>query len=189
MSSGTHHDDPVDTLAGRVQAATGVKLSHCYQCGKCAAGCPVADQMDLTSCQSLRLLQYGLPQYDAWVLRSEGIWLCLSCEMCSARCPQEVEIPKVMDFLRSEALRLNLSHPKSRDILAFHRAFLDSIEHTGRLYEVGLVADYKLRSRRFLKDVALAPRMYLKGKLGLFPHLIRNRRGMKQLFKQTIGKG
>jgi hypothetical protein len=35
----------------------------------------------------------------------------------------------------------------------------------------------------------LAPKMYLKGKLGLFPHLIKNRRGMKRLFKRTIGKG
>ena len=189
MSSGTHHDDHADTLAKRVQEATGVKLAHCYQCGKCAAGCPVAGQMDMTSCNSLRMLQYGLPEYDERVLRSEGIWLCLACETCSARCPQEVEIPKVMDFVRGEALRLGIAHPKSKDILAFHRAFLDSIEYTGRLYEVGLVADYKMRSRHFLKDVMLAPKMYVKGKLGLLPHLIRNRRGMKHLFKQTMGKG
>ena len=76
-----------------------------------------------------------------------------------------------------------------RRILAFHRGFLDSIHYTGRLYEVGLVADYKLRSRHLLKDVMLAPKMYLKGKLGLFPHLIKNRRGMKRLFMRTIGKG
>ena len=135
------------------------------------------------------LLQYGLPEYDERVLRSESIWLCLACETCSTRCPQEVEIPKVMDFVRGEALRLNLVHPRGKDILAFHRAFLDSIEYTGRLYEMGLVADYKVRSRHFLKDVLLAPKMYVKGKLGLLPHLIRNRRGMKQLFKHTIGKG
>ncbi|MBK9795878.1 MAG: 4Fe-4S dicluster domain-containing protein [Holophagaceae bacterium] len=189
MNSGSHHDHHEDTLAWRIQQATGVKLAHCYQCGKCAAGCPVADQMDLPPCQVFRMLQYGLPEYDKRVLESEGIWLCLACETCSTRCPQEVEIPKVMDFIRGEALRLNLAHPRSRDILAFHRAFLDSIEYTGRLYEVGLVADYKVRSRHFLKDVMLAPKMYVKGKLGLLPHLIKNRRGMKHLFKHTIGKG
>lgn len=189
MSSGTHHAIDTNTLAGRIEAATGVKLAHCYQCGKCAAGCPVSDQMDLTPCQDLRMLQYGFPEMDKRVLESEGIWLCLTCETCGTRCPQEVEIPKVMDFLRGEAVRLNLAHPKSKDILAFHRAFLDSIHYTGRLYEVGLVADYKLRSRHFLKDVMLAPKMYFKGKLGLFPHLIKNRRGMKALFKRTTGKG
>jgi heterodisulfide reductase subunit C2 len=188
MSSGTHHRNHADTLAGRIEEATGVKLAHCYQCGKCAAGCLVSDQMDVTSCQALRMLQYGLPEMDMRVLRSEGIWLCLSCETCSARCPQDVEIPKVVDFLRGEAVRLGVAHPGSKDILAFHRAFLDSIEHTGRLYEVGLVADYKLRSRHFLKDVMLAPKMYFKGKLGLFPHLIKDRKGMKALFQRATGK-
>jgi heterodisulfide reductase subunit C2 len=189
MSSGTHHHPNVDTLAGRIEEATGVKLAHCYQCGKCAAGCPVADQMDLPPCQVFRLVQLGFPELDEKVLRSEGIWLCLACETCSTRCPQEVEIPKVMDFIRGEALQKNIAHPKSKDILAFHRAFLDSIEYTGRLYEVGLVADYKARSLHLLKDVMLAPKMYIKGKLGLFPHLIKNRQGMKSLFKRTMGKG
>ncbi len=188
MSSGSHHAD-LDSLAGRIEAATGVKLAHCYQCGKCAAGCPVADEMDLPPCQVFRLLQLAFPELEERVLRSEGIWLCLACETCSTRCPQEVEIPKVMDFIRSEALRMHLAHPKSKDILAFHRAFLDSIHYTGRLYEVGLVADYKARSLHLLKDVMLAPKMYFKGKLGLFPHLIKNRRGMKTLFKRTSGKG
>lgn len=187
--SGNHHHQLPDTLAGRIEAATGVKLAHCYQCGKCAAGCLVADQMDQTSCQVIRLLQYGLEKYEKRVLQSEGIWLCLSCETCSARCPQDVDIPKVIDFLRGEAVRLGLANPGSKDILAFHRAFLDSIEQTGRLYEMGLVADYKLRSRHFLKDVALAPKMFFKGKLGLLPHLIKDRPGMKLLFKRATNKG
>jgi heterodisulfide reductase subunit C2 len=187
--SGTHTDHHPDTLAGRVEAATGVRLAHCYQCGKCAAGCLVADQMDQTSCQILRLLQYGLPEYDQRALESEGLWLCLSCETCSARCPQDLDIPKVIDFLRGEAVRAGLAHPGSKDILAFHQAFLGSIEKTGRLYEMGLVADYKLRSRHFLQDVALAPRMFLKGKLGLLPHTVKDRQGVKLLFKCTMGKG
>lgn len=188
MSHAHHHGTP-ENLAGHLEAATGVKLAHCYQCGKCAAGCPVADEMDLPPCQVFRLLQLGFPKLDEQVLASEGIWLCLTCDTCSSRCPQEVEITKAMDWLRQEALRQGKAHPKSKDIVAFHRAFLDSIEHTGRLYEVGLVADYKVRSRHFLKDVALAPKMYFKGKLGLLPHLIKDRAGMKALFKRTIGKG
>ena len=188
MNSATQHA-PANTLAGRVEEATGVKLAHCYQCGKCAAGCPVSDQMDLPPCQVFRFLQLGFAELDQKVLRSEGIWLCLACETCSSRCPQEVDITKVMDFLRQEALRLDVAHPKSKDILAFHRAFLDSIHYTGRLYEVGLVADYKLRSLHFLKDVALAPRMYLKGKLGLLPHTIKDRKGVSDLFARLGRKG
>ena len=188
MNHGSHRP-AAGTLAGRVEMGTGVQLSHCYQCGKCAAGCPVAADMDLPPCQVFRLLQLGFPALEEKVLSSEAIWLCLGCETCSTRCPQEVQIPQVMDYLHGEALRLGLAHPRSRDILAFHRAFLDSVQYTGRLYEVGLVADYKVRSRHFLKDVLLAPKLYLRGKLGLLPHRIRDLRGMKRLFQRTIGRG
>lgn len=189
MSSVKHQDHQERTLAKRIESVTGVRLAHCYQCGKCAAGCLVAERMDQTSCRFLRLLQYGLPEYDRRVLQSEGIWLCLSCETCSARCPQDVDIPRVVDFLRGEAVRTGLAHPGSKDILAFHEAFLGSIERTGRLYEMGLVADYKLRSRHFLQDAGLAPRMFLKGKLGLLPHAIKDRQGLRLLFKRAMGRG
>ena len=188
MSSGTHHPISLDTLAGRIESATGVKLARCYQCGKCAAGCPVADQMDLPPCQSLRLLQFGFPDLDKKVLQSEAIWLCLTCETCHTRCPQEVDIPKVMDFLRQESVRLNLAHPKSRDILAFHRSFLDSIQSTGRVYEMGLVTCYKLRTGHLFKDVMLAPKMMAKGKLGLLPHAVKDKSIVKRIFARTLGK-
>jgi len=187
MSSASHHAPHADTLAARVKAATGISLAQCYQCGKCAAGCPVSEEMDLVPCQVLRLLQYEQPKYDDRVLRCAGIWLCLSCETCSTRCPQEVEIPRIMDAVRAEALRLGVAHPKSKDILAFHRAFMDSVEQTGRLYEIGLVADYKLRSGHLFKDVMLAPKMYVRGKLGLFPHMIKGTAAVKRIFKRTLG--
>jgi len=188
MSTATHAPTTADTLASKLRLHLGINLNHCYQCGKCAAGCPVAEAMDMTSCRNLRLLQMDDPALDARVMASEGIWLCLACETCSTRCPQEVEVAKVMDFVRTEALARGLAHPRSKDILAFHRAFLDSIRTTGRLYEIGLVADYKLRSRHFLKDVALAPKMYLRGKLPLLPHLIKGRDAMKRIFQRTLGK-
>lgn len=175
------------SLKDQLEAHTGIRLSHCYQCGKCAGGCPVAEEMDVSPCQVLRLLQMGQSRLDQRVLTSEGIWLCLGCETCVTRCPQEVDLPKVMDFVRQQAVALGVAHPRSRNILAFHRSFLQSIEHTGRLYEIGLVAGYKLRTRQFMKDVALAPRMYAKGKLGLLPHLIKDRAGMRRLFKRALG--
>jgi len=42
-----------------------------------------------------------------------------------------------MEYLRQESLRRGLVHPKARDILAFHEAFLASIRRSGRLHEVG----------------------------------------------------
>jgi heterodisulfide reductase subunit C len=185
--SAPHDSTQADSLAAKIKAATGVSLARCYQCGKCAAGCPLGEDMDLPPCQVLRLLQYGFPELDRQVLSCEAIWLCVACETCVTRCPQEVDIPKVMDFLREEAVALGVAHPRSRDILAFHRSFLDSIKYTGRLFEIGLVAGYKLRSRHLLKDVMLAPRMYVRGKLGLLPHMVKDKAGIRRIFQRTIG--
>jgi len=144
--------------------------------------------MDITPSQVLHLLQLELPEFDEKVLRSFSIWLCLTCETCIARCPQEVDIPKIMDYLRGESVKQKKVNPKAKDIIAFHKAFLDSIEQTGRLFEIGLIADYKARSLHLVKDVLLAPKMFIKGKLGLFPEMIKDRVNLKKIFRRTIKK-
>jgi heterodisulfide reductase subunit C2 len=83
----------------------------------------------------------------------------------------EVDLPQVMDMLRHESLRLNLVHPRAKDIVAFHISFLDTIRRFGRLWEVGLIAEYKLRTRHFWQDVLLVPAMLKRGKLSLLPHV------------------
>jgi heterodisulfide reductase subunit C len=87
-----------------------------------------------------------------------------------------------MDYLRSESLRLDMVNPKAKDILSFHKAFLDSVKATGRLYEVGLIAGYKIRSWHFLQDVTSAPSLYFKGKLKLLPHFVDNRQQISKIF-------
>jgi len=87
----------------------------------------------------------------------------------------EVDLPKIMDVLRAESLRRGLVHPRAKDIVAFHKSFLDTIRRFGRLWEVGLVAGYKLRTRHLLQDVALAPAMLKRGKLPLLPHALLRR--------------
>lgn len=158
------------TLAGLVKEQTGISVSHCYQCGKCSAGCPASQDMDYPPSVLLRYLQTGLNSADEKVLGSYTIWLCLSCHACIARCPMEVDLPVVMDALRAESLRRKLVHPRAKDIVAFHKSFLATIRRFGRLWEVGLVAEYKLRTRHLLQDVALVPAMLKRGKLPMVPH-------------------
>ena len=46
--------------ADTVERLCGTDVGHCYQCGKCSAGCPVADRMDLLPHQVLCLEQFLL---------------------------------------------------------------------------------------------------------------------------------
>lgn len=182
MHESIHHH--ADTLKSHVEDATGVILSHCYQCGKCTAGCPLNEEMDLMPNQILRILQAEMPGYEDKILSSLSIWLCLACDTCYSRCPQEVLLSKVMDYLRQESIRQNKVNPKAKDILKFHRAFLNSVKMNGKLHEVGLTIDYKLRSLNLMQDVMLAPSMAAKGKLSIFPHQVQNTKEIAKIFKK-----
>lgn len=176
------------SLAVVIRNAVGEAVSNCYQCGKCSAGCPLAEEMDFPPSQILRMIQHENPQLDEKVLRSQSIWLCLTCETCVTRCPKEVDLPRIMEALRSESLRQKKVNRKAKDVLSFHKAFLDSIRHTGRLYEIGLISDYKLRSGHLLQDVLTAPKLFKRGKLRPMPHLIKGRKHVARIFKRAAEK-
>ena len=89
-----HHPPP---SPAEIEAATGVNPATCYQCGKCSAGCPMASESDLRPHQVMRRVMYG-PREQA--LRDESIWLCLTCETCSARCPNACDPARVIDAVR-----------------------------------------------------------------------------------------
>jgi heterodisulfide reductase subunit C2 len=187
MSHHVNHENI--SLADKIQCNTEVKAERCYQCGKCSAGCPVVDQMDYPPSQLLRLLQTRRAENDEKVLRSMTIWLCLNCEMCIGRCPMEVDIPPMMDFLRSESIRQKMVNPGARKIIAFHRSFLDIIRRTGRLSEFGLIIEYKSKTFNLFQDVLLAPVMIAKGKLHFIPEMIKKQSDMKRIFSKTKDKG
>lgn len=184
MSAAAHDSPHPQTLSSRVREATGQSVFGCYQCGKCTAGCPLAAEMDYAPNQILRLLQLGLPGTEEEVLKALSVWLCLTCETCAARCPQEVDLPRIMDYLRQESLRRGCAHPKARDILAFHRAFLDTIRRGGRLHEVSLIAAYKLKTLHLLQDVLTAPALLARGKLKLMPHAIEGKAAVQGVFER-----
>ncbi len=84
-----------------VLSVSGEDASKCIQCGKCSAGCPISPEMDLQPNQVLRLIQMNERET---VLRSATLGLCASCQTCSVRCPDSIDIAKIMDALRKLAL-------------------------------------------------------------------------------------
>ena len=178
-----------EDLSVKVRQSTEINVNECYQCGKCTAGCPVAEHMDLRPSVIMRMLQSGDAVAEEEILRSLSIWLCLTCETCYSRCPMELDIPKIMDYLRQRSLAEGKVHRDARDIVAFHQSFLNTVENNGRLHEMGLIIDYKMHTGNLFQDVLLAPEMFSKGKLAIFPERIKDRKGLSRLFKdQTKNK-
>jgi len=160
----------------------GEKVSHCYQCGKCSAGCPISFQMDYLPNQIIRMVQLGMQEQ---VLTSNTIWLCASCLTCTSRCPREIDIAEIMDYLRRQAYKKQLVSLEETEIPLFNKIFLRNIELFGRLYEMGLIGMFNMLSGEFFKDMSLAPKMFIKGKIGIFPRRIRNLKEIKDIFKKS----
>ena len=157
-------------------------MADCYQCGKCSAGCPMVDYMDLMPNAVMRNVQLGLRER---VLGCKTIWMCVSCETCSTRCPQEIDIARIMDTLREISLQSGMANHEMKDITCFHELFLRSVRKRGRLDEAGIVINFKARRPRHLfEDMVTGLQMVVKGKLPFIPHKIKKRSEVEQIFKK-----
>ncbi|OGX18494.1 MAG: hypothetical protein A3K83_05975 [Omnitrophica WOR_2 bacterium RBG_13_44_8b] len=154
-------------------------LKKCYSCNKCVSGCPVAAEMDFPP--SLMIKSLALGNFDK-LLHSSAIWICSSCQTCYSRCPFQINIPQIIDMLKEYAYRNKLSR-KEKSIQLFHEIFLSHIKRFGRIHEASFIAKWKIFSGNWVSDIALGIKMFLKGKLGIFPEKIKNKKEVKRLFE------
>jgi heterodisulfide reductase subunit C len=172
-------DKPDAAFIRSVEGASGQVVSRCYQCGNCTAGCPMSFTYDYSVSRIMRLIQAG--QKDA-VLSSRAIWMCATCETCTQRCPNEVDVARIMDVCRHMA-----RHEKKGAVYAvkaFFDSFLMSVALNGRTHEIGLMAMFMARTGRFWTDVDIAPKVLPKGKMAILPHCIAGRKEVAEIFRR-----
>jgi heterodisulfide reductase subunit C2 len=168
------------TFIDRVSEVSHQNVRRCYYCLRCSAGCPAAPFMEYTPAQILRLVQLG--QKDT-LLHSSAIWLCIGCETCGTRCPNEIHAGAVIDALRQIALAEQVQ-PAERSVYKLHVAFLDSIRHWGRLHELSMILQHKLTSGdNLLNNLDMGLVMLLKGKIHLLPKRIKGVGEVQALFE------
>lgn len=182
MSPTTYHT--LESPAG----PSHVRIQDCYQCGKCSAGCPMGQHMDLLPNQVLRLLQLG---HSEKAVRSEAIWQCVSCQSCTTRCPQSVDCAGVMDALRELAARQGVAAPRQRRTWLFQQAFLNNIRRNGRLDELELIGAFKtsaflgdLDVPALFKDALLAPKLMQRRKFHFRGEKVRDRGVVRRIFER-----
>jgi heterodisulfide reductase subunit C len=133
--------------------------------------------MDILPNQMLRHIQYG---HREKVLTSKTIWICASCYTCSVRCPNNIDIAKIMDTLRGLALRSGVEVGE-KDIPLFHSVFLDTIKSKGRIHELSLIIQLKLKTKIF-QGAGLGWKMFRKGKIKLLPSRFGGGKEIQRIF-------
>ena len=177
------------TFSDVVRGRSGEDVHSCFYCQKCTAGCPVAYAMDYKPAQMLRLIQLG--QRDT-VLSSSAIWLCVSCDACGTRCPNDIRLAPMFDTLRHMALERGYAPEPA--VYALHRSFLDSIRLWGRVHELTMLMEYKTRCllakpRLFfdglVSDMKMGGDLILKGKISFVPERIKRLGEVRKLYEET----
>ena len=159
----------------------GVNLKDCYQCGKCTAGCPLADGMDLMPREVIRYLQLGAIDV---VLEAKTPWICAQCVVCSSRCPQNVDICSTM-----RAVRLASKHAGKRPLPEadiFDDEFIANVRAHGVSNEQYLAAAYNVKSGHFVQDMGNATRMLKRRMVGVSMHNTKGRANVAALVDRAL---
>jgi heterodisulfide reductase subunit C len=150
----------------------------------------MAEQMDRVPNALFRLVQMG--EVDR-AMRSEAIWLCVSCFTCTARCPQSVDCVGIIDALRQMAAEQDALSPAQKRVYVFQKAFLDSVRRNGRINEVEMIVEFKTRGflndfsvPLLLKDSLMAPKLMQHGKFHLMGEKVRDRAVVRRIFDRCM---
>ena len=129
-------------LVEEVMERSGQNLLACYQCRRCAAGCPVGDQTGVTPDRLIRMVLVG--EKDE-AMNNLLVWKCVACYTCGTRCPNNIQTARINETLKQMAKEAHLE-PLTPKIAEFHSAFMVSTSHFGRFNELEFMGIYEAKS-------------------------------------------
>ena len=163
----TLEPDVSQDLLHEVMVRSGQNLLTCYQCRRCAAGCPVGDVTGVTPDRLIRMILFGQTE-DA--LSNLLVWECVACYTCGTRCPNNIQTARITETLKQMSKEAH-REPLTPKVGFFHDAFMASASNAGRLNELEFMRLYETKSlqtelkQRGVKGVM--QEMKSQGKLGL----------------------
>ncbi|MHB9035850.1 MAG: 4Fe-4S dicluster domain-containing protein [Armatimonadota bacterium] len=185
MSNSVTITDIDQSILEKLDPKGELNLASCLQCARCSAGCTMRLESDILPHQMNRMVLLGM---EKELLASKAIWTCASCHTCVSRCPMKVDTPALIDRLREMYVRGSNPDPGRKDlekIRIFNDEMLKSMKRFGRVYELGLMGFYKLRTRDFFSDLDKFPKMLAKGKMKLFPPRTRAGKSVSSIFDRV----
>lgn len=170
-------------------------LNACYQCRRCAAGCPVGEETGVTPDRLIRMILLGDRET---AMNNLLVWKCVACYTCGARCPNNIQTAKITEALKQMGKKAGLKPCKPR-IADFHDAFMTSTSHFGRFNEIEGMAIYETKTAikellqgklkavldEMVSQAKLGTAMAKKKRMHVGVDMIKNRSELKALFKKA----
>ena len=104
---------------------------------------------------------------------------------CGQRCPNKVNVSKVMDTLRHLSMEADLAREAEKRIVILHEEFVRSGKWWGRLHEVTFFVSYMLRSMDLFSNIPTGIKLFLKGKLPIIPRRIKGIGEIQRLYAEA----
>ena len=119
------------------------------------------------------------------VLSANTMWSCVSCYICTTRCPQQIPITDIMYALKRKAIAEGFA--TETDAPALARTFTDLVEDYGRSFEFGLASRFYFFNKplSMFKLVPMGLSMLARGRMQLKPTKIRQVSQLRAIIRKA----
>ena len=166
----------------------GEHILACIQCGTCTGSCPMASAMEFPPRKIIAMIRAGM---RGEVLSSNSMWFCLSCYMCTARCPRGVKPTEIAHALESLANQQGF-RIRGTSTPTLYRSFVSSIKSNGRVHEFGMMLKFYLsilpelitHPIATIKMAPLGLKLFSHKRLPLMPTRIKGREDLSRIIRK-----
>jgi heterodisulfide reductase subunit C len=161
-------------LVDEVMLRSGQNIKACYQCRRCAAGCPVGEETGVTPDRLIRMIMVG--DREA-ALNNLLVWQCVGCYTCGTRCPNNIQTARITETLKQMGKQAH-AEPLRPRVADFHSSFMASAKHFGRFNEIEGMGIYETKTafRELMKGNLKAVIEEMKSQMKLGSDMMKKKR-------------
>jgi len=143
----------------------GDKINECIQCGVCSGSCTTVEWWQYPPRQIIAMIRAGKRKE---VLSSPSVFNCVTCYLCTVRCPRGINPTKLMHAVSAIAEREGY-HPRTPTKRLFES--LRNSMRRGRVWEFGMALRFYLSTNIFtgLSNLPVAWDLISRGLIPLLP--------------------
>jgi quinone-modifying oxidoreductase subunit QmoC len=143
----------------------GEKINECIQCGVCSGSCSTVEWWEYTPRHIIAMIRAGMKEE---VLSSNSAFHCVSCYLCTVRCPRGIKPASLIHAVETIAEREGY-RPKTK-ALPLYRIMRGSMRR-GRIWDFGMAFKYYVRTSPMdaLRNFPIFMAMNTRGRMPITP--------------------